>query len=216
MKAFEIRNISYSYPAFPEVKVLEDFSLEIEEGSFVCLTGAVGSGKSTFAMLLNGLLKPQSGSLCAFGEKDDKKLKALVQLVFQNPENGFIADTVERDVAFGPENLCLDQKIIRENVDHALRTLGIEGLAKRRISTLSGGQKQLVALSGALAIRPRALVLDEALSMLDEKTHEKVLRILRELCRKDGMTVVLITHRASEILEADSVYKIERGKCSKM
>ncbi len=208
MKAFEIKNISFSYPAFPDRKILEDFSLEIEVGSFVTISGAVGSGKSTLALLLNGLLKPGSGSITAFGETDEKKLKPLVQVVFQNPENSFIAETVERDVAFGPENLCLEQKVIRERVDSALKTLGIENLAKRRISTLSGGQKQLVSLAGALAIKPRALVLDEALSMLDEKTQEKVLNLLKNLCKKERLTVVLITHK-------DSEYKIERGKCLK-
>lgn len=208
MKAFEVKNISFSYPAFPDRKILEDFSLEIEVGSFVTISGAVGSGKSTLALLLNGLLKPGSGSITAFGETDEKKLKPLVQVVFQNPENSFIAETVERDVAFGPENLCLEQKVIRERVDSALKTLGIENLSKRRISTLSGGQKQLVSLAGALAIKPRAIVLDEALSMLDEKTQDRVLNTIKNLCETEGLTVVLITHK-------DSEYKIERGKCLK-
>lgn len=216
MKAFELKNVSYSYPAFPDRKVLDNLSLEIEEGSFVCLTGAVGCGKSTLGLLMNGLLKPLTGNVTAFGKTDAKSMKALVQLVFQNPDNSFIADTVERDVAFGPENLCLDQETIRGNVDSSLKILGIENLAKRRTAVLSGGQKQLVALAGALAVKPRALILDEALSMLDGKTHERVLETLRALCRTEGLTVVLITHSEAEISQSDSQYLIKEGKCTKM
>ncbi|MCR5760706.1 MAG: ATP-binding cassette domain-containing protein [Sphaerochaetaceae bacterium] len=216
MKAFEIKNISYSYPSYPQKKILDKLSVDINEGSFVCITGSVGCGKSTLSLLLNGLLKAQEGTVSVFGCTDEREMKKLVQLVFQDPDNSFISETVERDVAFGPENLCLEQKEIRERVDLALKTLGIEGLSKRRITTLSGGQKQLVSLAGALAVRPKALVLDEALSMLDEKTHERVLSVLNKLCKEEGLTVVLITHRASEIKTAGEVYLMKEGKCSKM
>ncbi|MCR4676118.1 MAG: ATP-binding cassette domain-containing protein [Sphaerochaetaceae bacterium] len=211
MKAFELKGVSFSYPGGE--KILDSLELSIEEGQFVCITGANGSGKSTLALLLNSLLKPTEGSVNIFGLEDDFEIKKNVQLVFQDPESSFVSDTVERDVAFGPENLCLEPSEIRKRVDGALSLLGIEEFSEKRVNILSGGQKQLVSLAGALALKPRALVLDESLSMLDAASRSRVCGVLKKLCRKDGVTVVMITHRLEEESLSDCVYEMREGRC---
>lgn len=181
---------------------LNNLSLSIEKGAFVAICGPNGSGKSTFAKMLDALLPVQSGSLFINGLDASKpenvvKIRKTVGLVFQNPENQIIGDTVEEDVAFGPENLGLDSVEIEKRVKNALHSTGLENIRYKSTSTLSGGQKQLVAIAGILAMGSECIVLDEALSMLDTQSRKDVIDVLKKLNR-EGRTILMITHRTQE------------------
>ena len=207
------QNISTSYKTGFGLKGL---SFEIEEGSFVCITGPNGGGKSTLAKVLNGLVPLEGGSLevCGLSVSDEGNLPQIrknLGLVFQNPDNQIVSVIVEEDVAFGPCNLGLAREEVRKRTADALELVGLAEYAKRAVNSLSGGQKQLVSLAGILAFRPRIMVLDEITSMIDPVERKKILLTIRDLVKNQGLTVLLVTHRFSECLAADRLLYIENG-----
>lgn len=190
-------------------------TFNIWQGEFVALVGHNSSGKSTVAKMSNGLLMPDEGTVSVLGMKtsDTKNLQEIrknIGLVFQNPDNQTVATLVEEDVAFGPENLCLPQAEIRKRVDESLAIVGMSEYIKHPVPNLSGGQKQLVAIAGILALRPRLLVLDEATSLLDPKGRQQVLSKIIQL-NKESYAVMMITHKMEEVLLASRVMVLERG-----
>lgn len=190
-------------------------TFNICQGEFVALVGHNSSGKSTIAKLANGLLQPDEGKVSVLGLEttDSKNLQEIrknIGLVFQNPDNQTVATLVEEDVAFGPENLCLPPEEIRKRVDESLAIVGMSEYVKHPVPNLSGGQKQLVAIAGILALRPRLLILDEATSLLDPKGRQQVLAKIIQL-NKEGYAVMMITHKMEEVLLASRVLVLEKG-----
>ena len=221
----KLDNVSYYYKSYNDDGTVgsavgvENVSLEIEEGTFCALVGHNGCGKSTLAKLLNGLLIPKSGVVTVNGldtanRNNIFEIRKNVGMVFQNPDNQMVASIVEEDVAFGPENLGVPQAEIVERVEQALAQVGMSEYAKRSPHKLSGGQKQRIAIAGALAIRPKVLVLDESMAMLDPLGRREVLEVAHSL-NKQGMTVVLITHFMEEVLDCDTVVVMSGGRVLK-
>lgn len=199
---------------------LKGITLDIYKGEYVAVLGHNGSGKSTFAKLLNLLLEPTSGRLTvagmdltapSIGEKELLELRRNVGMVFQNPDNQLVATIVEEDVAFGPENLGIPHPELRTRVDEALEALDMTAYARHEPHRLSGGQKQRVAIAGILAMMPKCIVFDEATAMLDPSGRREVLRTLRMLNREFGITILNITHYMNEAAEADRVIVINDG-----
>lgn len=227
MSAFiRAENLSYSYTS-PDGKgvdvpfALKNLSVEIEEGSYVAVLGHNGSGKSTFAKLLNMILTPTSGRLFVAGEELTSpdfdmealfRLRAKVGMVFQNPDNQLVASVVEEDVAFGPENLGVPYDEMHERVREALATVGMTEYAKHAPSRLSGGQKQRVAIAGILAMLPSCMILDEATAMLDPRGRREVLETVERLNRERGITLIHITHYMDEAARADRILVIHDGE----
>jgi len=213
MQAIEFTNVSFEYGGSENEKrheVLKNFNLTIEKGSFVALLGRNGSGKSTCAKLVNGLLTPTEGTVKVFGMDTSEKsnlfeIRKRAGMVFQNPDNQQIASIVEDDIAFGPENIGLPREEIKKRIDYALKVTDTEKFRDAQVSRLSGGQKQRVAIAGAIAISPDILILDEPTSMLDPKCRKEVMEVVRTLNREKGMTVIDITHYMDEAAEADEV-----------
>ena len=207
--------LHYSYPG-DEQETLHGIDLEIEEGSFVAVLGHNGSGKSTLAKLMNAILLPSSGKVYVDGidTADEERLLDIrrnVGMVFQNPDNQIVANVVEDDVAFAPENLGVPSEEIRRRVDEALKTVGMYEYRLHAPHLLSGGQKQRVAIAGVLAMQPRCVVLDEPTAMLDPVGRREVVATVTRLCREKGMTVVLITHHMSECVGADRLIVMSEG-----
>lgn len=197
--------------------VLDGVDLEIAPGSFVAVLGHNGSGKSTLAKHLNAILLPTGGKV--YVEDMDTQDEALlldirrtVGMVFQNPDNQIVANVVEEDVAFAPENLGVPPEEIRRRVDEALRMVGMSDYATHAPHLLSGGQKQRVAIAGVIAMRPKCLVMDEPTAMLDPVGRREVLDTIRDLNRQYGMTIVLITHHMDEAAQADRLLVMSEGK----
>ncbi len=204
-----------------EQPALNNFSVEIKEGEYVAVLGHNGSGKSTFAKLLNLILEPTSGSLIVDGLELTRKdlrdeevlnLRKNVGMVFQNPDNQLVATIVEQDVAFGPENLGIEMTELRRRVDDALRTVEMTAYAHHEPHRLSGGQKQRVAIAGVLAMMPKCVIFDESTAMLDPGGRREVLDTIRMLNREYGMTVLNITHYMNEAAEADRIIVINDGE----
>ncbi len=196
---------------------LDDINLKINRGEFIAVIGVNGSGKSTLAKHLNGLLLPTKGNCFVDGMKvadndDIWKVRQKVSMVFQNPDNQIIATVVEDDIAFGPENMGLPREEIRQRVDFALQSLHIEHLRKFAPHLLSGGQKQLVAIAGAIAMRTQCLVLDEPTAMLDPQGRLAVMRALEELHEKYNMTIIIITHFMEEAVRSERMIVMDKGK----
>ena len=215
MPIIKTENLHFTY-AGDEHETLHGIDLEIEEGSFVAILGHNGSGKSTLAKLFNGILLPNEGRVLVDGidtTHEDKLLqvRAAVGLVFQNPDNQIVANVVEDDVAFAPENLGVEPAEIRRRVDAALRTVGMYEYRLHAPHLLSGGQKQRVAIAGVLAMQPRCIVLDEPTAMLDPIGRREVISTVTRLCRDEGITVVLITHHMSECIGADRLIVMSEG-----
>lgn len=216
----EFRNVSFWYGEEEVAKeqpqvVLDTVTLSIREKELVVLLGRNGSGKSTLAKHCNALLLPKRGEVLVDGmdTREERYLWGIrrkVGLVFQNPDNQLIATTVEEDVAFGPENLGLPPAEIRLRVDEALEIVGMRGYEKKEPHTLSGGQKQKVAIAGVLAMHPAYLILDEATSMLDPEGRRELMELLLRL--KDTITVFHITHQVEEAVYADRVIVMDEGK----
>ena len=218
------RDLSFSYAdevGREENPALQSFSVDIRRGEYVAVLGHNGSGKSTFAKLLNYILEPTSGELVVNGldlsRKDlsDEEILTLrknVGMVFQNPDNQLVATIVEQDVAFGPENLGVEREELRRRVDSALETVGMTAYAKQEPHRLSGGQKQRVAIAGVLAMMPQCIIFDESTAMLDPGGRREVLDTIRKLNSEQGMTVLNITHYMNEAAEADRIIVINDGK----
>ena len=211
----EFQNVRFKYPD-DEQESLCGIDLKIEEGSFVAVLGHNGSGKSTLAKHMNAILVPSSGKVLVRGidTAEEEKLltvRGTVGMVFQNPDNQIVANVVEDDVAFAPENLGVAPEEIRERVDSALRTVGMYELRQHAPHLLSGGQKQRVAIAGVLAMRPSVIVLDEPTAMLDPQGRLEVVSTVTRLCREEGMTVVLITHHMEECIGADRLLVMSNG-----
>lgn len=213
-------NIRFSYPSQTDqapVPVFDSLSLRIREGSFVAVLGRNGCGKSTLAKHMNAILLPEGGSVQVFGmDTADENLllqiRRTVGMVFQNPDNQMVANVVEEDVAFAPENLGVPSEEIRRHVDDALKTVGMYEYRTHAPHLLSGGQKQRIAIAGVIAMHPRCIVLDEPTAMLDPHGREEVLRTVEDLNKNHGITVILITHHMTEAIRADRVVVMEQGK----
>ncbi|HZK18509.1 MAG TPA: energy-coupling factor transporter ATPase [Clostridia bacterium] len=196
---------------------LSDISLNVSEGEFLALIGPNGSGKSTLARHLNALLLPTHGRVLVNGletgdERNHRSIRQLVGMVFQNPENQFVASIVEDDVAFGPENLGLPQGEIKDRVDEALSLVGLEDHRYKPPHFLSGGQKQLLAIAGILAMRPKCLILDEPTAMLDPTGRKHILSAIKRLNRELGMTVILVTNFMEEAAVTGRLVVLNGGR----
>ena len=219
MSAIKVENLSYSYPGMEpgqSVRVFEDLDLEIEQGSFVAILGSNGSGKSTLAKHFNAILLPNGGKCHVYGmDTADESLlipiRRSVGMVFQNPDNQIVANVVEEDVAFAPENLGIAPPMIRFRVDNALKPVGMYKYRTHAPHLLSGGQKQRVAIAGVIAMEPKCIVLDEPTAMLDPKGRREVMETVSRLNKEKGITVVLITHHMDEAARADRVVVIHKG-----
>ena len=215
MSIISFRQVHYTYPG-DELESLCGVDLEIEEGSFVAVLGHNGSGKSTLAKHMNAILVPDSGKVLIDGldssdENNTFEIRSRVGMVFQNPDNQIVANVVEDDVAFAPENLGVESAEIRARVDAALRQVGMYEYRTHAPHLLSGGQKQRVAIAGVIAMQPKIIVLDEPTAMLDPQGREEVLSTVTRLCREKGMTVVLITHHMDECVGADKLVIMSNG-----
>jgi energy-coupling factor transport system ATP-binding protein len=213
-------NLTFTYPAQEggePVPALRGVDLTIERGSFVVVLGHNGSGKSTLAKHLNAVLLPGGGKVWVDGlDTSDEALllevRRRVGMVFQNPDNQIVANVVEEDVAFGPENLGVPTEEIRQRVDQALAAVGMEDFVLHAPHHLSGGQKQRIAIAGIIAMAPDCIVLDESTAMLDPSGRREVLDTVKKLNRERGITIVLITHHMDEAAMADRVVVMDSGK----
>jgi energy-coupling factor transport system ATP-binding protein len=220
-KIIEAKDVYFSYQSEDEevvepINVLNGVSLDIYKGEFVAILGHNGSGKSTIAKHFNGILVPQSGTVTINGmdTKDEEKLfdiRQTVGMVFQNPDNQIVATIVEEDVAFALENLGVPPAEIRERVDEALKTVKMYEYKDHAPHRLSGGQKQRVAIAGVIAMRPECIVLDEPTAMLDPNGRQEVLKTIKKLNKKFGITIVLITHYMEEAAQADRIIVMDNG-----
>ena len=219
----KIENLVHKYTIWKdentksEKTVLDGISLDIPSGQFVAILGPNGSGKSTLAKHLNVLLLPNEGTVWIDGKDTHAKerlweIRSQVGMVFQNPENQIIGTSVEEDVAFGPENKNIEPEKIRKIVETVLRKVKLWDRRKASPSILSGGQKQRLATADALAGLPACLVLDEPTAMLDPDSRKEVINIVKELNRKEGMTIILITHHTDEVVDADRIVLMKDGK----
>ena len=217
----QTEHLSFTYPAEEGVSTsttaLEDVSLSIEKGSFVVVLGHNGSGKSTLAKHMNAVLLPSGGAVYVEGmdTRDEAlllEIRRRVGMVFQNPDNQIVANVVEEDVAFAPENLGVPSEEIRRRVDDALAAVGMSEFTRHAPHLLSGGQKQRVAIAGVIAMAPECIVLDEATAMLDPAGRREVLSAIRALNQERNITVVLITHHMDEAMDADRLIVMNDGK----
>lgn len=210
----ELKRVQFSYSN--EDLVLNDINVEIEEGSFVSVVGQNGSGKSTFAKLLNALFLPSEGEVLVDGLSSSKEeniweIRKKVGMVFQNPDNQMVATIVEEDVAFGPENLGVPREEIRKRIDQALSDVEMSKFSRKPPHQLSGGQKQRVAIAGILAMKPKYVIFDESTSMLDPKGKAEVMASIEKLHRA-GMTIIQITHSMKEVLHSNRVLALKNGR----
>ena len=214
-----IEHISFTYPeeeGRETFAALDGVTLDIEAGSFVAVLGHNGSGKSTLAKHMNAVLLPTGGKVYVDGmdtwdEEVLLEIRRRVGMVFQNPDNQIVANVVEEDVAFGPENLGVPTEEIRRRVDAALKAVGMGEFALHAPHMLSGGQKQRIAIAGIIAMEPKCIVLDESTAMLDPSGRREVLDTVRQLNREKGITIVLITHHMNEAAMADRVVVMDDG-----
>lgn len=211
----QIEHLTYTYPG-EEAPTLKELDLTIEAGTFVAVLGHNGSGKSTLAKHMNAILLPTEGRVLVDGvdtadEQQLLKVRGTVGMVFQNPDNQIVANVVEDDVAFAPENLGVPPEEIRRRVDAALKQVGMYEFRMHAPHLLSGGQKQRVAIAGVIAMQPKCIVLDEPTAMLDPAGRREVVETVTRLCREKGITVVLITHHMNECIGADRVIVMSNG-----
>ena len=218
-----IRDLCYSYEDDDgkRVPVLDNFSVDIDRGELIAVIGHNGSGKSTFAKILNLILSGQSGRIIIDGKEIDPEtvtdddimaVRRKIGMVFQNPDNQLVATIVEDDVAFGPENLGIPSGEIRERVDKALSDVGMLSYAKHEPHRLSGGQKQRVAIAGIMAMLPECIIFDESTAMLDPVGRREVLSAIERINREEGITVIMITHYMDEAARASRVVVLDDGK----
>ena len=217
--AISVEHLAYTYPGVddtPGIAVFKDLNLTIEQGTFVAVLGSNGCGKSTLAKHFNAILLPSGGKVSVFGmdTTDEDKLIAIRRctgMVFQNPDNQIVANVVEEDVAFGPENLGISSPEIRRRVDAALKQVGMYEYREHAPHLLSGGQKQRVAIAGIIAMEPKCIVLDEPTAMLDPRGRREVMDTIERLAREKGITVILITHHMDEAARAQRVVVLNKG-----
>ena len=215
-----VEHLAYTYPGVeetPGVPVFEDMNLKIQEGSFAAILGTNGCGKSTLAKHFNSILLPTGGKVyvCGIDTSNEDRIMTVrhnVGMVFQNPDNQIVANVVEEDVAFGPENLGVASPEIRHRVDSAMKQVGMYEYREHAPHLLSGGQKQRVAIAGIIAMEPKCIVLDEPTAMLDPRGRKEVIDTVSRLNREKGITVVLITHHMDEAARADRVVVLDKGK----
>lgn len=224
MKFLDIKNLVYEYFRRDDEgnviginKAVDGVDLDVERGQFIAVLGHNGSGKSTLAKHINAILYPAEGQVSVDGldTKDPEntwKIREKAGMVFQNPDNQIIASLVEEDVAFGPENMGIPTEEIKERVDEALKTLGMYEYRKHSPNKLSGGQKQRVAIAGVVAMHPMCIVLDEPTAMLDPHGRKEVIRAARALNDVEHVTIILITHYMEEVIHADKVFVMDKGK----
>ncbi len=219
-EAIVVKNLNYAYPGGEDrspVAVFQDLSLTIEDGSFVAVLGGNGCGKSTLAKHFNSILLPCGGKVyvCGMDTTDEElllKIRRNVGMVFQNPDNQIVANVVEGDVAFGPENLGIASPEIARRVERALQQVEMIDYREHAPHLLSGGQKQRVAIAGIIAMEPRCIVLDEPTAMLDPRGRREVMETIKRLNAEKGITVVLITHHMDEAAQAGRVVVLHRGQ----
>lgn len=212
-------DLAFRYPGMdgaPDVTVFEHLNLSFKEGSFTAILGTNGCGKSTLAKHFNSILLPSGGKVyvCGLDTSDPDRLMAVrrnVGMVFQNPDNQIVANVVEEDVAFGPENLGIASPEIRRRVDVALKQVGMYEYWEHAPHLLSGGQKQRIAIAGVIAMEPRCIVLDEPTAMLDPQGRKDVMDTVKRLNQEKGITVILITHHMDEAAQADRVVVLNQG-----
>ncbi|WP_449459341.1 energy-coupling factor ABC transporter ATP-binding protein [Streptococcus suis] len=216
MNIIEVKNLKYKYNQEDEQYTLNDVSFHVKQGEWLSIIGHNGSGKSTTVRLIDGLLEAESGDIYIDGDALtidnvwDKR--RLIGMVFQNPDNQFVGATVEDDVAFGLENQGIPLEEMRSRVDEALELVGMTDFKTREPARLSGGQKQRVAIAGVVALRPKIIILDEAASMLDPEGRLDLIKIVREIKERHGMTVISITHDLDEVALSDRVIVMKNGQ----
>ncbi len=198
-------------------RALDGIDIKVKQGDFIAVLGANGSGKSTFAKHLNALLVPTEGTLFVNGmdtsdSDNDLKIRQTAGMVFQNPDNQIISNVVEEDVGFGPENIGVPTEEIWKRVEKSLKAVGMTAYRKSSPNHLSGGQKQRVAIAGIMAMKPKCIILDEPTAMLDPVGRKMVIDTVTELNKKEGITIILITHYMEEVVGADYVYVMSDGK----
>ncbi|MBO4980838.1 MAG: energy-coupling factor transporter ATPase [Lachnospiraceae bacterium] len=224
MNIVKAENLTYEYIRRDEdgnvegiTTAVDDVSLRVKQGDFVAILGHNGSGKSTLAKHINAILSPTEGTVWVDGKdtRDEEEIWNIRQtagMVFQNPDNQIIGQVVEEDVGFGPENIGVPTEEIWERVTESLRAVGMYQFRKYSPNKLSGGQKQRVSIAGVLAMHPKCIILDEPTAMLDPNGRKEVIRAVRGLNQVEGVTVILITHYMEEIIHADKVFVMDRGK----
>lgn len=224
MGIIKTKNLAFEYIRRDEegnvegiTRALDDINLDVEQGDFVAILGHNGSGKSTLAKHINAILYPTEGTIWVDGKDtaEDENLWDIRQeagMVFQNPDNQIIASVVEEDVGFGPENMGVPTDEIWRRVDECLKAVGMTAYRRNSPDRLSGGQKQRVAIAGVMAMEPKCIVLDEPTAMLDPNGRREVIRTARELNKKKGITVILITHYMEEVIHADRIYVMDEGE----
>jgi energy-coupling factor transport system ATP-binding protein len=224
MGIVEAKNLTFEYIRRDEegnvesiTTAVDNVNIDIHEGDFIAILGHNGSGKSTFAKHINALLSPTEGAVFVDGmdTADDDNTMAVRQtagMVFQNPDNQIICTLVEEEVGFGPENIGVPTEEIWQRVADSLKAVGMYQFRKASPNKLSGGQKQRVAIAGIVAMKPKCIVLDEPTAMLDPHGRADVMRVLHELNKKEHVTVILITHYMEEVIDADKVFVMDKGK----
>ncbi|MCO8240660.1 energy-coupling factor ABC transporter ATP-binding protein [Streptococcus suis] len=212
----EVKNLKYKYNQEDERYTLNDVSFHVKQGEWLSIIGHNGSGKSTTVRLIDGLLEAESGDIYIDGDAltidNVWEKRRLIGVVFQNPDNQFVGATVEDDVAFGLENQGVPLEEMRSRVDEALALVGMTDFKTREPARLSGGQKQRVAIAGVVALRPKIIILDEATSMLDPEGRLDLIKIVREIKDRHGMTVISITHDLDEVALSDRVIVMKNGQ----
>ena len=217
MEIVKFDGVGFKYDTKEIPWIIDDINVSFEKGSFVAVLGQNGSGKSTFARLINALLLPQKGNITVDGKDTADstflwEIRRKAGMVFQNPDNQIVCTIVEEDVAFGLENIGVESIEIKRRVTEALETVGLTEFKDFMPHSLSGGQKQRVAIAGLLAMRPDCIILDEATAMLDPVGRQEMLDVLHKLNKEENLTVILITHHMNEALEADRVLVFDEGK----
>ena len=215
--AFEYYNYDDNGEVKDTIEALNHINVEVKEGEFLVILGHNGSGKSTFAKHLNGILSPKEGTLVISGiDATDKEnvweIRKQVGMVFQNPDNQIVATIIEEDVAFGPENLGIEPTEIRKRVDEALETVGMSEYKRRSPNQLSGGQKQRIAIAGVIAMKPKCIVFDESTAMLDPIGRRQVMKTMEKLNKEHGITIIHITHYMQEAILADRIVVMDKGQ----
>ena len=224
MKMVHIKDLIYRYFTRDDdnnivetIEAIAGVNMDVEQGQFIAILGHNGSGKSSLAKHINGLLQPAEGAVYVKGmntadEDEIWQIRQTAGIVLQNPDNQIIGNIVEEDVAFGPENIGVPTEDIWRRVAQSLEAVGMEAFRLSSPGRLSGGQKQRVAIAGILAMEPECIILDEPTAMLDPKGREDVIRTIHQLNREKGITIILITHKMDEVVEADKLFVMDHGK----